>query len=78
MSDSPKKSSPYTDLAKLICEMGKPDIEPGPEFMIQEMGRILDAKNRGEDPLPDTLQRTLKFLLEQESKKKKSLSDHNP
>ncbi|ATB32752.1 hypothetical protein [Melittangium boletus] len=65
MSKDAAKKQPgqYTALAQLLTDMFEP--EPLPKFTLLETGRVLDACERGEDPVPDFIVRTLQFALEQ-------------
>ncbi|OJT25046.1 hypothetical protein BO221_11730 [Archangium sp. Cb G35] len=60
---SKKQPCHYMALAQLLSDMVEP--EPIPRFMLLETGRVLDACERGEDPVPDLIVRTLQFALEQ-------------
>ncbi len=60
---STKQPGQYTALAQLLTEVLEP--EPIPNFMLLETGRILDACEQGEDPVPESIIRTLQFALQQ-------------
>jgi hypothetical protein len=60
---SPRQPGQYTSLAELLSRLLQP--EPVPNFVLLETGRLLDACERGEDPVPELIVQTLQFALRQ-------------